>query len=273
MINIEQIHDRPKFITNDSVNFLTLVGSHAYGGAMPESDYDYYGFVTPPIAEVFPHTRGEINGFGRNKNKFEQWEIQHRKIDDKETDITIYNITKYFQLVMDCNPNMVHSLFVPDNCIIHMDKIGQMVRNNRHLFLSEKAFHTFRGMAFSHLNRIKNRKRKPEGNRAELAEKYGYDTKDASYCLRLIWELEEVLFEGDLHIDRFGDEIIAVRNGKYKLHEVIDIFEKKSAEIEFRRRNSVIPYFPDENKIKDLLVDCLEEKYGSLSKIGYGIFQ
>jgi hypothetical protein len=62
MIVIEQIHDRPKFITKDSINFLTLVGSHAYGGATPESDYDYYGFMIPPLTEIFPHTiRSENN--------------------------------------------------------------------------------------------------------------------------------------------------------------------------------------------------------------------
>jgi len=270
MINIEQIKDRPKFITNDSINFLTLTGSHAYGGETPESDYDYYGFMVPPIAEVFPHVNGKINGFGRQNNRFEQWAVQSRQIEDREVDVTIYNIVKYFHLIMGCNPNMIHSLFVPDGCIVHVDNIGELVRKNKQMFLSEKAFHTFRGMAFSHLHRIKNRKRKPEGNRAKVVEKYGYDTKDASYCLRVIWELEEILFEGDLHIDRFGKEIVAIRNGKYNLREVIDIFEDKVDEIEKNRENSVIPYAPDEEKIKKLLINCLEEKYGDLKRIGFG---
>ena len=35
------------------------------------------------------------------------------------------------------------------------------------------------------------------------------------------------------------------------------------------KNGSVVPYSPDENKIKQLLVDCLEEKYGGLEKFGY----
>lgn len=273
MINIEQIKDRPKFITNDSVNFLTLVGSYAYGGATPESDYDYYGFMIPPLTEIFPHTKGEIQGFGKQKNKFWQWEVQHREIDNKGTDITIYNIVKYFKLTMDCNPNMIHSLFVPENCIVHTDKIGKMVRDHRHLFLSEKAFHTFRGIAFAHFRKIEGREREPGSRRAKVIEEFGFDVKDASYVLRFVLELKEILFEGDLHINRYGQKITDIRNGKYSLDAILKEYQEILDEIEKNRDKFIIQHSPDEDKIRNLLVDCLEEKYGSLDKIGYGIYE
>lgn len=261
--------NKPKFITDDSVNYLALTGSHAYGGATPESDYDFYGIVTPPVTEVFPHIKGEIQGFGKQNNRFEQWELQHTQSRLGETDITIYNIVKYFQLTMDCNPNMIHSLFVPDHCVYHVDNVGKMIRKNKYLFLSEKAYHTFRGIAFAHMRKIEGKQRQAGSRRANIIEKYGYDTKDASYIIRFILELKEIMFEGDLHIDRHGQKIIDIRNGKYSLDEILKEYHETLDEIENHRDKSVIPYSPDEKKIQDLLVKCLEESYGSLNKFGY----
>jgi hypothetical protein len=76
-----------------------------------------------------------------------------------------------------------------------------------------------------------------------------------------------------LHIDRYGQKIIDVRNGKYSLDKILNEYEEILYEIENNRDKFVVPYSPDEEKIQDLLIKCLEEKYGRLDKIGYGIFK
>ena len=83
------------------------------------------------------------------------------------------NLIKYFKLVSDGNPNMVDSLFVPQSCIIYQNEIGRLVRENRKLFLSQKMYHTFKGMMWSHLSRIKQGN--PKEGRRELVKKYGFD--------------------------------------------------------------------------------------------------
>jgi len=56
----------------------------------------------------------------------------------------------------------------------------------------------------------------------------------------------------------------------YDLDTVLLMFETLMRDIDKVVENgSVVPHSPDENKIKQLLVDCLEIKYGSLSNFGY----
>jgi uncharacterized protein len=66
----------PKWLP-DNVHYLTDMGSVAYGTATGDSDVDIYGFCIPPREDVFPHLRGEILGFGRQVNRFEQWQEHH----------------------------------------------------------------------------------------------------------------------------------------------------------------------------------------------------
>jgi len=142
-----------------NIHFEVMMGSIAYGCSNDASDIDLYGFSIPPKDIIFPHLNGYITGFGRQPNKFEQYQQHHikDKTFDKEYDISIYNIIKYFQLVMNNNPNMIDSLFVPRRCILHSTQVGEHVRENRHLFLTKKSWHAFKGYAYSQLNKCKNK--------------------------------------------------------------------------------------------------------------------
>lgn len=263
--------NKPKWM--DSYSYLTVMGSRAYGSATEDSDYDFYGFVVPPQEVVFPYLVGDIPGFGKQKNVFNQLQIQGAESETYgDVDITIYNIVRYFHLVMQNNPNMIDSLFVPDSAIVYADEVGKLVRYWRHDFLSQKLWHTFKGMAWSHMKRITSRTR--EGKRKNYVEKYGYDVKDASHVVRLLGEVNDFLFTGDCDISSRGEKIREVRSGQFTLDEIKKIFDVEMDMLEHRMSNgeSVLPQYPDQVKIKTLLVYCLEEKYGSLSKIGWNRF-
>ncbi len=66
----------PKWLP-DNTHYLTEMGSIAYGVATDNSDVDLYGMTIPPKDNVFPHLRGEIPGFGRQINRFAQWQQHH----------------------------------------------------------------------------------------------------------------------------------------------------------------------------------------------------
>jgi len=135
----------------DNMMYLVQMGSVAYGVSGVDSDMDLYGYSIPPKDMVFPHLSGEIPGFGRHQKSFEQWSEHHIDDPDKgvQYDFCVYSIVKYFSLVMECNPNMIDSLFVPQRCILHSTTIGEMVREQRNMFLHKGAFHKFKGYAFS----------------------------------------------------------------------------------------------------------------------------
>ncbi len=139
-----------------TTHYLCQMGSVAYGCAADDSDSDIYGWAIPPKEMVFPHLAGEIVGFGRQIKRFNQWQ-EHHIIDEdagKEYDFSIYNIVKYFQLLMENNPNMADSLFVPERCVLHCSAVGNIVRENRKLFLHKGCWHKFRGYAYSQLHKM-----------------------------------------------------------------------------------------------------------------------
>jgi len=247
-----------------------MMGSIAYGVSSDNSDLDIYGFCIPPKEIIFPHLAGEILGFGKQKQRFEQY--QQHGVEDKTAcggkgqkyDITVYNIAKYFQLCMDNNPNMIDSLFTPDNCVIHRTKIGDMVRDNRKLFLHKGSWHKFKGYAYSQLHKMSNKK--PEGKRKETVEQYGYDVKFAYHIVRLLNEIEQILIEFDLDLQRNREQLKSIRRGEWAEEEIREYFASKERELETAYLNSKLPHSPDEDKIKALLLACLEEHYGNLDQ-------
>jgi len=160
-----------------NTHYLTLMGSVAYGCSSDKSDCDIYGFCIPLKEDVFPHLKGEIPGFGRHKQRFEQWQ-EHHVVDErykKQYDFSVYSIIRYFSLCMENNPNMVDSLFTPTNCIIHSTAIGNMVRENRKIFLHKGCFTKFKGYAFSQLHKMTIKNPEKESKRYKDVEKHGYD--------------------------------------------------------------------------------------------------
>lgn len=154
----------PDFVVSNTA-YLTIMGSHAYGVADTSvkskiPDCDCYGFCIPKRDMLFPHLRGEVLGFGTPGPRFEQYQ-QHQIFDTdahggrgQEWDLQIFNIIKYFELCRQGNPNLIDSLFTPEECVIHCTKMGRMVRDNRKLFISKEIWSKFRGYAYSQLKKM-----------------------------------------------------------------------------------------------------------------------
>ena len=117
------------------------------------------------------------------------------------------------------------------------------------------------------MNRLMNRER--IGKRKELVDKFDYDVKDASHIVRLMMELKDILFRGTFEMDRYSDEIRAIRDGEWSKERVVQTFELYMALFESDSKSFVVPYSPNEDQIKMVLLQCLEEKFGNLSNIGF----
>lgn len=134
------------------VVFAGITGSHLYGTALPESDEDVRG--------VFIPTEEFYLGF---LEKVEQ-------VESHEPDVTYWEISKFFKLCLDNNPNILELLFIPEHKYLTYTPTWGRILDNRSAFLSTKAKHTFSGYAVSQLHRIKQHrdwllnppKKKPE---------------------------------------------------------------------------------------------------------------
>jgi len=266
---VDKLHKRnlispPGFLIHNT-HYEVMMGSIAYGvNEEGASDIDVYGFCIPPKDVIFPHLKGEILGFGKQTQRFEQYQQHH--IEDKQAkkqyDLSIYNIVKYFQLCMENNPNMIDSLFVPRRCIIHSTKIGNIVRDNRLIFLHKGCWYKFKGYAYSQMHKMESKE--PEGKRKEIIEKFGYDVKFAYHVVRLLNEVEQILTEGNLDLEKNREQLKSIRRGEWKVEDIKEYFSNKEKELENQYLNSKLQYSPNEEAIKSLLLSCLEEHYGSL---------
>lgn len=256
----------PKWLSNNT-HYLVFTGSVAYGVTAETSDLDVYGFCMPPLQYIYPHTAGYIPGFGSNHPHFDQYQQHHIKDTDtlKEYDFSIYSIIKFFQLCMENNPNMVDCLFVPQRCILHSSHVGELVRSNRKKFLHKGSWHKFKGYAYSQLHKMQSMER--VGKRKEVVDKFGYDVKFAYHVVRLMLEVEQILSECDLDLERHREQLKAIRRGEWKLEDVTDYFTIKEKSLEKLYNDSALPYGPNEDEIKELLIQCIKYCYPDITMV------
>jgi uncharacterized protein len=260
------ITNYPGFIKNN-VHYEVQMGSEAYGVSSGDSDIDVYGFCIPPKNIIFPHLNGEIFGFGTQNERFEQFQKHHIKDPSarKEYDVTIYSIIKYFQLCMQNNPNMIDSLFVPRRCILHSTQVGEHVREHKKLFLHKGSWFKFKGYAYSQVHKMQIKDPDPGSKRYNSILKFGFDVKFAYHVVRLLNEVEQILIEQDLDLERNREQLKSIRRGEWSQEQIINYFNDKEKGLEEVYLKSELQKFPDENKIKTLLLECLEMHYGSIS--------
>ncbi len=262
---------RPPRWLPGNVQYETIMGSVAYGVSSDTSDMDVYGFAIPPKEDLFPHLRGEIPGFGKPLARFEQFQEHH--IPDPHAlagkgrvyDVTIFSIVKFFKLAMENNPNILDCLFTPATCVLHSTRVGNLVRERRGWFLHRGAWPKFKGYAYTQLHKLANKQ--PTGKRARIVAEHGYDTKFAYHIVRLLSEVEQILVEGDMDLQRNNEQLKSIRRGEWSEADLRRWFSEKESQLERLYAVSSLPAVPDESRLKGLLLECLEEHYGRLDAV------
>lgn len=270
LVQNQIIRDCPGHVT-EGIQYETMVGSEAYGCSSGESDTDIKGWCIPSKDMLFPHLRGEIEGFGSQKQKFNQF-IQHGINDPSAMgghgrvyDIEISSITKMFTLLAQNNPNSLDVLYVPQRCILFQTPLGELLRMNRKLFLHKGSYYKHKGYAFSQLSKIQSRDY-ANSKRKESIEKWGYDLKHAYHLVRLLSNAEQILMEGDLDLEKDREMLKSIRRGEWTLDEIKDFFNRKEKQLDNLYLTSTLQHSADEGKLKNLLFDILEQHFGSLEK-------
>lgn len=250
----------PKWLPSNT-QYLTITGSYSYGMSNDLSDTDIAGFCIPPQGYIFPHTLNLIPGFDEIP-KFEEWQKHHVDYKDKNYDFKIYSIIRLFNLLINGNPNSIDLLYTDRDCVVFSTPIGELLRQNRELFISKLMVPRFRGYAYSELKNVENLK---TGQRKELVKKFGFDPKNCAHIIRLLLECEQILTTGTLDLRRDKELLKHIRAGNWSLQKVKEYFTSKELYLNKIEQESKIPNIPDKNKIKKLLLEIIESHYGKIS--------
>lgn len=278
----------------DRVIFKTVAGSHLYGTATPESDYDVRG--------VCHQTPESLIGL----SPFDQYQAE-------KEDLTIFGLNKFCKLAADCNPNIIEILFAPTEAptCLYSSRTWLRLLDIRHAFVSKKALYTFTGYAYSQLERIERHYRwirdgapvnpnpkdfgaepihstdannewkwatpqdknmyqnareryrqwqhwMTERNpaRHDLEQKWGYDTKNALHLARLMTQGEELITTGRLAFPRPDAKwLLEIRNGLMTYDEIVQWAKDAEERLKVIADNqSAIPHGPNRKLIEQFVM-------------------
>ena len=143
-MNIKELKESNRIV------FEAIAGSRAYGTSNPDSDFDVRGlFICPKNERI---TLINIP----------------QEISNDSQDIKYYELEKFLRLASECNPSIVELMYLPEDCIKIQTSLMDKLIENRNLFISKKAYHTFNGYAYSMLHKAKSQNRFVNNPKSEI---------------------------------------------------------------------------------------------------------
>ncbi len=190
-------------------------GSVAQGTHVPVTDKNSIDDVDAMVICVPPESYYlGLKEYGHRGTK----EVKH-----EEWDIVIYEVRKAVGLLRKGNPNMLNALWIDDNMYLKRTAAGDMLVENRDLFVGKHAYKHFVGYAHGQLHRMTHHSY--EGymgkKRKEIVDRFGHDPKNASHLIRILRMGIEFLAEGCLNVRRHdAEELKEIKTGKWSLGQV-----------------------------------------------------
>jgi predicted nucleotidyltransferase len=125
-------------LMKDNMLVKHYAGSISYGTNLPTSDVDFRGvFCGDPVNVRTPF-------------------FAVRECEDvDEEDTKLYELSHFMKLCLDCNPNIIETLWVNDTDITFRTPAYDLLREHRHGLLSSKVAFTTSGYAIAQLKRIR----------------------------------------------------------------------------------------------------------------------
>jgi len=227
-------------------------GSIAHGMYTPSSDpdsiddKDTMSFCVPPVD--YYYGLSEFGSRGTQEIKRGEW------------DIVVYEARKALRLLAGGNPNVLSMIWLPENMIIKKTDAGQLLLDNRELFVGRHVYKPFVGYAKQQLYKMEHGTHNGYmgERRKELVARHGYDTKNAAHLIRLLRMGIEFLRDGELNVHRYdAAELLSIKRGGWPLENI-----KRESKRLFRRAEEVydrstLPVAPDRQKVNDLCVEIV----------------
>lgn len=170
-----------------------------------------------------------------------------------EYDVVSYEFKKLMRMLIKSNPNVLLLLSLEAEHYINITGAGKLLLKHREAFFSQKAYYSFARYAENQLKKMTHfvfegymgEKRKA------LVTKFGYDTKNAAHCIRLLRTCIEFLTTGELNVFRSEDaeELLQIKLGQRSLESIEVEAKDLIIKATYAKNHSVLPEVPDYAKI------------------------
>lgn len=237
------------------VLFETAFGSKVYGTDTETSDTD--------IGMVILDSEDSIFGISGVKT-FEQ------KIENGE-DTRRYTLKRFTQLCVNGNPNVIEWLFTPMRlCNARESFIKHILLDPKQLLSREALISSHLGFAKSQHMKIANHEKTMGAKRKELREKFGYDTKYASHCIRLLLQLRSLLKYCYIvfpYKENVAQVLKDIKAGAYTLEQYNELYEFELAQTQvvIEQTEDAWKHVPSTDLITPKLKAIFMEEYGYTS--------
>jgi len=223
-------------------------GSELHGAKVKDTDdMDIYGvYVEPPELAI---------GLDRSEHYVWSTAGNDRRNGPDDVDVILYSLRKWASLAAKGNPTSLHFIFTGHQS---HHRTWQDILNNTEAFLSRESATQFLGFADDQLKRVTGEKgRGKKGQRPELEQEFGYDTKAAMHTMRLLYECIELMRDRRITLPRpEKDLLIHVRTGGWTLEKLIQEAYKLFAQAKEAQLHSKLPDTVDRNRISRLIADA-----------------
>jgi predicted nucleotidyltransferase len=181
---------------------------------------------------------------------------QTRRNVASDVDVMCYSLRKWATLAAKGNPTILHSLFTRAS---RGEKEWSAILKSREVFLARSHAKKYLGYADAQLKRMRGlRGLGKHGQRPEIMETFGYDTKAAMHTLRLLFEGIELMKDHHVTLPRTGkerDRLLEVRRGEWSEEQVIREATRLMKVLEESSAASSLPETIDLGRVSKLVAD------------------
>lgn len=229
-------------------------GSKLHGARVEgKNDLDIYG--------IFIEPKNNALGLDPHEHFVTSTSDEQRRNTPDDVDITLYSLRRWAMLATKGNPTALNFLFAPTHPELNTE--WRWIRPGlSKAILARSAAGHFRGFVEGQMKRLLGQGTGKHGQRPDLVNDFGYDTKAGMHAVRLLGEGTELMHTGTVTFPRPNtEELIAVRNGKYSLDQLCSRVSVMIGDLENAYITSPLPPKPDRQAVSRILAETYLDYY------------
>ena len=159
-----------------------------------------------------------------------------------DLDYLVYPLKHWMKLALNANPTALMLLWPEPH---KSNEFGRYLRQNANRFVSKRIFNTYIGYAENQRRKLITRQ---NPSRADIIEKYGWDTKFGMHSIRLLMQGIELSQTGKVEVpipSPNRETLISIRMGEVTADDTMKLFDEKLDELRSLEDSLQLPDSPD----------------------------